>query len=424
MIRVWSSVVMILVLLLLGSAISFASDETIPVATISSHPSFLNASEIVIFSAVGSYDPDGEIVTYYWDFGDGSASSGPEVSHSYAEQGVYITTLKVTDDRGLHSIDMVETIVLSSITPETIKAKNSPPIAHIKVHPNPTTEGNVVTFECIGEDTDGEVVVCVTIFPDGEVRTVRGETDYFAIEDPLSGLYIFKVRDDKGAWSEEASLELFATPAVATISWLWLSIGLIFAAIPTTIFASNYASNRTRYGSIQITSNPTGSKVFLDKAPIAGESPTTLQKIPIGNHVIELVKFGYFVEKDDVMVTANQTSNLHVNLLDIHNIRINMIPDHPEVEADGKSRSIITIRIEGEDNSKKIIPIIVPETVEVILETDLGIIESPVRIHARSSYTTSVLISSEVGGTANVTAKVDIEDRFKLSGTVKVHFID
>ena len=78
----------------------------------------------------------------------------------------------------------------------------------------------------------------------------------------------------------------------------------------------------------------------------------------------------------------------------------------------------------GEDGSKKIIPIIVPDTIEVNLETDLGIIESPVRIHAGSSFTTSVLISSEVGGTANVTAKIDIEDRFKLSGTVKVHFSD
>jgi len=331
---------------------------------------------------------------------------------------IYITTLKVTDDRGLHSIDMVETIVVPN-GKSTISSTNSPPIAHIIVHPNPAIEGEKVTFECIGEDQDGEVVVCVSIFPDGRVRTVRGEMDYFEEDKALPGLYLFKVRDNEGEWSEEVSLELEVTPVIISITWLWVSIALIFTAIPTSL----YAVNRNRSGSIHVASNPYGAKVFLDKMP-EGESPVTINKIPIGNHVVELVKFGYYVGKEDVMVIANQMSTVHPDLVDIPNIRLKITSDPPEIQADGRSRSIITISIEGERENRKVTPIIVPDTVEILLETNLGMIESPVKMHRGSSFTTSVLMSTATGGSANVAARVNIEDRFKLGGSATVVFSD
>ena len=416
MIRVWWSIILIFILVLPGPLISCASEETIPVAVISIHPSDLEVGESALFSADESFDPDGQIVSYYWDFGDGSADTGSKVRHVYSHQGIYITTLKVTDDRGLHSIDMVETIVVSN-GKATISPTNSPPMAHIKVHPNPATEGEKVTFECIGEDQGGEVVVCVSIFPDGRVRTVRGGRDYFEEDKPLPGLYIFKVKDNEGEWSEEVSLELEVTPAITTITWLWVSIALLFAAIPTSL----YAVNRNRSGSIHVDSNPYGAKVFLDKSP-EGESPVTINKIPIGDHVVELVKFGYYIGKEDVTIIANQMSTVHTDLVDIPNIRLKITSDPPEIQADGRSRSIITISIEGEQEGKKVTPIIVSDAIEVNLKTDLGSIESPVRIHRGSSFATSVLISTATGGTANVTARIDTEERFKLGGNVKVVF--
>jgi PKD repeat protein len=55
------------------------------------------------FDASGSTDPDGEIVRYEWDFGDGSqdvTASIPTTSHSFNESGTYIVSLRVTDDAG------------------------------------------------------------------------------------------------------------------------------------------------------------------------------------------------------------------------------------------------------------------------------------------------------------------------------------
>jgi PKD repeat protein len=63
---------------------------------------------MVNFSATGSNDPDGTIVSYAWDFGDGNTASGENVSNTYLQRGVYIAVLTVTDDQGLTSTAQIE----------------------------------------------------------------------------------------------------------------------------------------------------------------------------------------------------------------------------------------------------------------------------------------------------------------------------
>ena len=46
------------------------------------------------------FDPDGSIVHWTWSFGDGTSGSGQQVTHTYAEAGVYTVTLTVTDNFG------------------------------------------------------------------------------------------------------------------------------------------------------------------------------------------------------------------------------------------------------------------------------------------------------------------------------------
>lgn len=53
------------------------------------------------FSGRASSDPDGQIVSYFWDFGDGSTGEGVQVRHRYDRNGTYTITLTVTDDSGL-----------------------------------------------------------------------------------------------------------------------------------------------------------------------------------------------------------------------------------------------------------------------------------------------------------------------------------
>ncbi|MGL5824207.1 MAG: PKD domain-containing protein, partial [Nocardioides sp.] len=52
------------------------------------------------FDGTGSSDPDGSVVSYQWDFGDGSSSTESAPSHTFVEPGTYDVSLTVTDNEG------------------------------------------------------------------------------------------------------------------------------------------------------------------------------------------------------------------------------------------------------------------------------------------------------------------------------------
>ncbi|MEW6295123.1 MAG: PKD domain-containing protein [Candidatus Diapherotrites archaeon] len=54
------------------------------------------------FDAGTSYDSDGSITGYEWDFGDGNTGTGSIASHKYSPPGFYNASLTVTDDLGFN----------------------------------------------------------------------------------------------------------------------------------------------------------------------------------------------------------------------------------------------------------------------------------------------------------------------------------
>jgi PKD repeat protein len=75
--------------------------NTPPIAVASATPSSGMVPLTVNFDAAGSYDSDGSITAYNWNFGDGSpASSIVAPSHVYQSAGTFTAILTVTDDRG------------------------------------------------------------------------------------------------------------------------------------------------------------------------------------------------------------------------------------------------------------------------------------------------------------------------------------
>jgi len=70
----------------------------LPVASFTYSPSAPKVGTTVTFNASASYDPDGSIISYEWNFGDGATDSGEIVTHTYTDPGTYTVTLTVTDN--------------------------------------------------------------------------------------------------------------------------------------------------------------------------------------------------------------------------------------------------------------------------------------------------------------------------------------
>jgi hypothetical protein len=58
----------------------------------------MGATEVT-FTSQGSSDPDGDPLTYAWNFGDGQTGSGSTVKHTYAQAGTFSVTLKIADKK-------------------------------------------------------------------------------------------------------------------------------------------------------------------------------------------------------------------------------------------------------------------------------------------------------------------------------------
>jgi len=74
----------------------------------------------------GSYDPDGTIVSYDWDFGDpndATPGSGPTPTHQYTASSTYIATLTVTDN-SIPPLTGTDTAVVYVVDTQPPIAKN------------------------------------------------------------------------------------------------------------------------------------------------------------------------------------------------------------------------------------------------------------------------------------------------------------
>ena len=73
--------------------------------------------ETVQFDASSSFDSDGQLIDFIWDFGDGETQRGTRVSHVYNQLGLYEVRLTVVDNAGaLSTISHTMTVHTQSVS--------------------------------------------------------------------------------------------------------------------------------------------------------------------------------------------------------------------------------------------------------------------------------------------------------------------
>jgi len=156
-----------------------------PVANFSYSPLNPTDLETIAFTDSSS-DSDGSIVNWTWNFGDGAVSYQRNPSHQYADDGIYLVNLTVTDDDGA-----------SDTIQKQITASNVPPLADFSWSPlNPTT-ADTIQFTDLSSDADGSIVSWSWEFGDGSTSTLQNPTHQYADD----GTYnvTLTVTDDDGA---------------------------------------------------------------------------------------------------------------------------------------------------------------------------------------------------------------------------------
>jgi len=188
-----------------------------PVADLSNgepYHGYTNGS--IFFDGTLSYDSDGTIVKWFWDFGDGSTKTGETVYNSYESPGEYNVTLHVVDDDNEEGIDTTMAIVqYGNVKPSDpiVKIKMLlPQFNNIYIVKN---QNNKVEFLVSAHDSDSEQISFVINWGDGndEIISQIENDEVLQLNHTWnsSGLYklSFITKDDAGLFSDETKIILF-----------------------------------------------------------------------------------------------------------------------------------------------------------------------------------------------------------------------
>ena len=139
-------------------------DNDPPIA-ITGGPYFTQAGDLVQFNSAGSYDPDGTIAFYRWNFGDGSSEILEEnPTHLYENPMEYQVTLTIIDNNG------------SSTSSNTFVSvgtqENDPPVAKMTFVEIARIKDQIFFDSSQTYDPDGDNLTYLWDFGNGQISTI------------------------------------------------------------------------------------------------------------------------------------------------------------------------------------------------------------------------------------------------------------
>lgn len=178
-----------------------------PVAIFTESATSVPTGTAIHFNASASYDPDGSLISYFWDFGDGTNGTGVMIDHTYADNGTYTVTLNVTDNDGA-----------TATFNEAKTVTNRPPTASFTESATTVYIGDLIYFNASASyDPDGIIVDFFWEFGDG--TNASGIIVSHAYTNNGTYMVMLEVIDDDGiSASTNATKTVLNRPDIAVIN--------------------------------------------------------------------------------------------------------------------------------------------------------------------------------------------------------------
>ena len=214
------------------------SSNRAPVAVIDTSTNTTGVGEIVSLDGRKSSDADGDELSYFWDFGDGTTSNEDVTEHSFTKLGQYTVTLTVTDS--MNQNNQVFVVIVVGV----------PPVAAIDLPLDGITFTVGQKFRLKGHAIDFKGAVLTDSQFSWEVRQHHGEHFHPFLE---------------GATGN--NFDLFPAPApedflAATNSYLEIIMHATDKNGLTTTISRNIQPTKV---TIDIDSSPQGLEVLVDE---------------------------------------------------------------------------------------------------------------------------------------------------------------
>ena len=179
---------------------SILEEQEPPSATFTFSPSNPTVGAEVTFDASASTDPNSNIESYQWDFGDGVTATGESVTHTFSERGTSNVMLTVTDSTGLQDTDTAQVEVLAE------------PEAEFEISDTTPSVGEPVTFD--GSTTvNPDTTISEYRWDFGDGETARGEIVQHEYESIGNYQVRLSVLDSAGSTSTiNRTIEVTAVP--------------------------------------------------------------------------------------------------------------------------------------------------------------------------------------------------------------------
>jgi PKD repeat protein len=207
----------------------------------------------VAFSVSASNDTDGQIVSYEWDFDDGSTATGENATHTFSSLGTYNVTLTVTDNGGATASETV-----------TVTVREPGPTVALEPAEQEVSTGGTEAYELVVRGADNGVASY-------EFDLASSNTSVAAISsvdvvgtDPSDALTDVTVASNGSSASITVGTASISATGNVTIATVDVDIGTVGTA---TLSPSNVSVGDTSADTYTLDSVDDATLEAIDRAP-------------------------------------------------------------------------------------------------------------------------------------------------------------